>query len=200
MTAPSTAIPAASRAPRRTVSRSVTLSSASVRSCFVTSSLMTNCLPASACASACSHATPRSRRYRANERVECKYHRLPDQLTRVGTIVKMISDPVNDPLDEQCAHNSSCNLLRRRIDRHRDRVLIGRRLLQRIELALEQSRRHEVALARREARGDQIELAFEVDKPHIRALLGRDEVAVDALERRAGDNAGRARRAVLGDK
>ena len=75
----------------------------------------------------------------------------------------------------------------------------GARLFQRVELALEQRGRHEVALASSEPRGDQVEVALEIDEPHVGALVLRDDVAVAPLQRRAGHHAGRAGRAMLGD-
>ena len=86
------------------------------------------------------------------------------------------------------------NLFRCRVDRHRDRVFVRRRLFQRIELAAQQCRRHEVAGAKLQPRGDQVEIALQVHQPHIGALIVGDHIAIGALERRAGHDAGRPAR------
>src|SRR3954453_19372291 len=196
MRAPKIAIPAASNTPRRTVSRSVTLSSASVRSCLVTNSLITNCLTASAWASACSEGTPLSRRKRAKESVtNPKTIRLPASLS-----VKQAGwTGESSTFALKSFRDFPRNLFRRRTDRHRDRVLVASRFLQCIELALEQGRRHKVTLACLESRGDQVEVALEINEPHVRILLVGDDVTIDALQRRARHDAPRARRTVLGD-
>src|SRR5499426_1116234 len=71
------------------------------------------------------------------------------------------------------------------------RSLIGPRLLERSELALEQRCRHEMILAGLEAPSDQGHVALKVDQPH--AFPATDNAApVGTLQRRAGDDAGLA--------
>ena len=70
-------------------------------------------------------------------------------------------------------------------------TVIGRsfaaRPLQRLELAGEQARRHEVPLARGEPGGDQILRSVEKDDADIVAAV-HENVAIGALQRRAGDD------------
>src|SRR4029077_2455476 len=75
-----------------------------------------------------------------------------------------------------------------RRDRNRDRQLRRRRLLQRRELAVEERGRHEVIVTGGDAPRDQFAVAFEEDEAHIAALADQD-IAIGALERRAGDDA-----------
>src|ERR1700682_2358314 len=74
-----------------------------------------------------------------------------------------------------------------RRDRNRNRPFVRRRRFQCRELAVEQRRRHEVIVARGEAPLDQFAVAFEEDETHI-APLANEDIAIDVLERRAGDD------------
>ncbi len=58
----------------------------------------------------------------------------------------------------------------------------------RLELAVEQSRRHEMIGACGDALPDQIAVALQKDEPHVAPRSDQD-VAIGALERRAGDDA-----------
>src|SRR5512144_2283428 len=80
------------------------------------------------------------------------------------------------------------DVLWRQIDRDHDRLLFGRRLLERRKLALEQARRHEVLVTRGDAPRDQPDIALEEDEANVRAVADQD-IAITALECRAGDHA-----------
>src|SRR4029077_15223942 len=54
-------------------------------------------------------------------------------------------------------------------------------------------------LARLQPRFDQVEIALEVDKPHVISLIVRHQIAVAPLQRRAGNHAGRPCGAMLRD-
>src|SRR5260221_309919 len=70
-------------------------------------------------------------------------------------------------------------------DRRDDRPFLGAGLLEIVELAVEQPRRHEMAMACGETMRDQIGVAFEIDNSYIRAVAN-DDVAVTTLQCRAG--------------
>src|SRR5580704_16165140 len=72
-------------------------------------------------------------------------------------------------------------------DRDYDGMFIGLGLLEGGELAVEQRRRHEVAVAGREPPRDEVAVAFQKDDAD-RAATG-ENIAIGALERRAGDDA-----------
>src|SRR5262249_57820158 len=74
------------------------------------------------------------------------------------------------------------------LDRDRDRMLVGPRLLQRVELTREQARWHEMLVPGRDAARDKLHVALEIDEAHVRPLADQDR-AVAALQRRAGDDA-----------
>jgi hypothetical protein len=63
-----------------------------------------------------------------------------------------------------------------------------RRFLEDPELAVEQRNGHEMLLPRRHAPLDQVALALEVDQPHLLPAAD-DDVAVGALQARAGEHA-----------
>src|SRR5512135_2462656 len=73
----------------------------------------------------------------------------------------------------------------RRVDRYRDRLLVGLRGLQRPELAVEKSRRHEVSLASGKAVGNQRRAPFEKHDAHIGSSAHQD-IAIGAFQCRAG--------------
>jgi hypothetical protein len=78
-------------------------------------------------------------------------------------------------------------------DADRNRMLVGRRLFQRRELAFEQLRRHEMAMPGGHPLGDERLVAFEINKTHgVMARAGQN-VAIAALQRRARDDAVPAR-------
>ena len=68
-----------------------------------------------------------------------------------------------------------------------DRMFVGCRRLQRLELAVQQARRHEMSFAPGEPVGDQGLRAVEKDDPHIVAAVHQD-IAIGAFQRRAGDH------------
>ena len=67
-------------------------------------------------------------------------------------------------------------------------MFIGLRLLEGSELAVEHRRRHEVAVAGRKPPRDEVPVAFQKDDADVTAPTG-ENIAVGALERRAGDDA-----------
>jgi hypothetical protein len=67
-------------------------------------------------------------------------------------------------------------------------MFVGLRLLEGSELAVEQRRRHEVAVAGGKPPRDEVAVAFQKDDADVRAFAG-ENVAIGALERRAGDDA-----------
>src|SRR5689334_15297024 len=71
------------------------------------------------------------------------------------------------------------------IDRHRNGIFVGARLLERLELAVQEGGRHEVPVARGDAPRDERFVALQVDEAHI-APLADQHVAVAAPQRRAG--------------
>src|SRR5579885_2895143 len=75
-----------------------------------------------------------------------------------------------------------------RDDGYGDRPFVRRRFFERLELAVEQRRRHKMIGPRRDASGDQAGLALEIDKPDV-APLADEDIAIGALKRRAGDDA-----------
>src|SRR5215468_4777868 len=78
------------------------------------------------------------------------------------------------------------NGLDRRVDRYRHRALVGRGPLQRSELAVEQACRHEMALARRQAPGNQRLRAVEEDEAHVAAAMD-EHLTIGPPERGAGE-------------
>src|SRR5262245_26821485 len=70
-------------------------------------------------------------------------------------------------------------------------MLLGIGFLQRRQLAVEEACRHEVSFARGEARGDQLDVAMQIEETHLRSPAS-EEIAITALERRAGNHAGLA--------
>src|SRR6202050_3287536 len=84
------------------------------------------------------------------------------------------------------------DLARMRRDGDDDRALVRGRFFQRRELAVQQRRRHEMIVARGNAPPDQLAVAFEKNQPYVAPLADQD-VAIGALERRAGDDAVSAR-------
>jgi hypothetical protein len=75
-----------------------------------------------------------------------------------------------------------------RNDRNGNRTLVGLRLFQGLELAVEERRRHEVIGARGESAGNEIAVAFEENDAHVAPAADKN-VTVSALERRAGNDA-----------
>src|SRR5690606_5649364 len=69
-----------------------------------------------------------------------------------------------------------------------DRALLGRGLLERLELALKQALRHEVAPPSGEAASDQLAVAPQIDQTHPRPLAD-DDIAIAALQGGAADDA-----------
>src|SRR5262249_43519197 len=67
------------------------------------------------------------------------------------------------------------------------RVLVGSRFLERIDLALQQAGRHEMAFTSRQMFGDERPAAAKVDEPYFGAIAD-DDLAIGALERGASDD------------
>src|SRR5215470_14269828 len=78
---------------------------------------------------------------------------------------------------------------RRQADRHNQRVLVGLRLLQHLELVLEQRDGHEMLTPALHALADQLEASLQEDQAHVRAVTDQ-AAAVAALQCRAGDQSG----------
>ena len=91
----------------------------------------------------------------------------------------------------QIAHNLGNDVIDRPSHVRVDRILVGAGLLQRCQLAVEEACRHEVSFARGEARGDQLDLAVQIEETYVRSPAS-EEIAITALERRAGNHAGLA--------
>src|SRR5882724_5820803 len=68
------------------------------------------------------------------------------------------------------------------------RILVRLRLLKGIDLALEQTRRHEMAVAPRQTLGDQVSTTAKVDQPYFWPSAD-DGPAIGSLERGARDDA-----------
>src|SRR3954464_10117228 len=68
------------------------------------------------------------------------------------------------------------------------RILVGLRLLKRIELALEQTRRHEMAVALRQTLGDKVSTTAKVDQPYFWPSADHSP-AIGSLERGTRDDA-----------
>ena len=91
----------------------------------------------------------------------------------------------------QIAHNLGDDVIDRSSHVRVDRMLVGAGLLQRCQLAVEQACRHEVPFARGEARGDQLDVAGQIEEMYVRSPAS-EEIAIAALECRAGNHAGLA--------
>ena len=91
----------------------------------------------------------------------------------------------------QIAHNFGNDVIDRPSHVRVDRMLVGVGLLQRCQLAVEEACRHEVSFARGEARGDQLDVAVQIEETYVRSPAS-EEIAITALERRAGNHAGLA--------
>src|SRR5262249_17941880 len=91
----------------------------------------------------------------------------------------VFAEPLNDLLPD---------LARMRNDRDHDRVLVRLRFFECRELAGEQRWWHEMPVACRQPARDQVPLALQVDDADI-ATLANQDIAIGALERRAGDGA-----------
>src|ERR671918_500437 len=74
------------------------------------------------------------------------------------------------------------------VDRNDDRVFVGGRLFESLELTLQKTGRHEMPVPARQPGGDQLPIALEIDQQHVRPVA-YDDVPVPVLERRAGDYA-----------
>src|SRR5580700_7642887 len=88
----------------------------------------------------------------------------------------------------ECVDNVINDLAGMRRNRDHDRPFVRGRLFQRRELAVEQRRRHEMVVAGGNAPRDQFAVALEENQPHV-APLADQNIAIGALERRAGDDA-----------
>ena len=75
-----------------------------------------------------------------------------------------------------------------RADVDNQRIFVRSGFLQRIDLALQQARRHEVAAAPRQMLGHDIAAAAKIDQPYFRPVAD-DDPAIRPLERGAGDDA-----------
>src|SRR5690606_14904035 len=87
----------------------------------------------------------------------------------------------------QLGQHLRSNLIRGALDRYGNRVFVRARRFQRVELALQQARRHEMAAALCHPPRDEVLAAAEENQPHLRAVADED-AAVAALQRRAGDD------------
>src|SRR5579883_2229967 len=88
----------------------------------------------------------------------------------------------------ELAEDLGDNLVGRAADIDHDRPLVGTRLLERRELAVEQADRHEMLVPRRHPLVDQLPGPPEIDQAHLGPGADQD-VSVAALQRRAGDDA-----------
>src|SRR5262245_60851081 len=75
-----------------------------------------------------------------------------------------------------------------RSDGNDDGMLVGLRLLARGKLAVQEIGRHEMANAQGKPPSNEAAIALEIDKTHVFARADQN-VAIDALERRAADHA-----------
>src|ERR1700761_2580689 len=80
------------------------------------------------------------------------------------------SDETDAALGAKLPDDLGDDLLGCAADLDHDRPLVGRRLLERGELAVEQADRHEVLVARGHALVDQLLRAPEIDQPHLRPV------------------------------
>src|SRR5882724_383272 len=67
------------------------------------------------------------------------------------------------------------------------RILVRLRFLKGVDLALEQTRRHEMAVAPRQALGDEVSAAAQVNEPYFRPIAD-DDLAIGSLERGASND------------
>src|SRR5215475_5096254 len=79
------------------------------------------------------------------------------------------------------------DLTGRRLHIDSQRILVRIRFLERIDLALQQAPRHEMAGAPRQALGDEVSAAAKINEPYFRPIAD-DDLAIGPLERGAGDD------------
>src|SRR5208337_1372500 len=95
---------------------------------------------------------------------------------------------MSDLMFSKFLHDILNDLAGMRNNRDDDRVLVRLRFLERGELAVEERGRHEMPVACGQPARDQLATALEKNDLHVGALADED-IAVGALERRAGDHA-----------
>src|SRR5580704_1676966 len=117
------------------------------------------------------HAWMRPRVGLCRQMEGANYECLNDGLNR-----RKVSSPklLRDALDDLAGMGSN---------RDHNRMLVRLRFLERLELALQQRRWHEMAIARRQPARDEVAIAFEKYQAHIVPIADQD-VAVSPLERR----------------
>src|SRR6266571_2631716 len=109
-------------------------------------------------------------------------------MSRVGTALRAFAHPTARRLRKfQRRDDLVDDIARARLDRGGDRALVGTGLLQGLELAVQQARRHEVTVAGGHASRDQRLAALQIDETYVPAAVD-DDVAIAALERRAGEH------------
>ena len=69
---------------------------------------------------------------------------------------------------------SSATSARRTAHIDRQRILARIRFLERVDLAAQQRRRHEMAVAPRQMLGDQVPTAAQINQPHLRPIADDD--------------------------
>src|SRR5262249_14825414 len=79
------------------------------------------------------------------------------------------------------------DLTGRRVHIDNQGILARIRLLEGIDLALQQARRHEMAAAPRQALGEEVSAAAKINEPYFRSIAD-DDLAIGPLERGASDD------------
>ena len=80
------------------------------------------------------------------------------------------------------------DLLWPRLDRDDDGIFVRSRFLERFELAVKQTSRHEMLMTDCDAARDQLLTTLEIDQTHVGPIPDQN-IAVAALQRRACDDA-----------
>src|SRR6516165_48762 len=89
---------------------------------------------------------------------------------------------------EENAGDALRDQFNRLINAHHYRIFVGSRRFEGRELAVDQTRRHEMALPSGEPLGDQLPRSLQIDEPHLAAVTD-DLPTMLPLQRRTGDHA-----------
>ena len=116
----------------------------------------------------------------------------------LGAMAAHHSRSILRPLQSEPAHNLRNDILHRTTHVHDDWILVGVWLLQDREVTVEDVGQHGMLFAGGQALLDQRPLAVQINEAHLWSATGQ-EVAITALERRAGDDAARAEPATTVD-